>query len=289
MALRHGGNILNEVKDILVSQKIGHAYILCGLDNDVTSEAAYDFAASLLCREKPDGFCGICRICCLLSAKTNPDLYMVLSEDRSVGVELIRDLQEDIIKRPVYSDKKVCIIYNGEKMTVQAQNAILKTLENPPDYAVIIITTSNYESMLDTVRSRAVKISFDKGSNVTQTNRLFVDKEVDEALFNLLINSGHETDKADIGLFYENNLDFSVVLDIVLQYYRDFLVTKIGISTDLLINSHRRDIIKAGAEKLSTAKLINKMKAVEQIRYGYNHNANRRLLADVLLLTIQEE
>jgi DNA polymerase-3 subunit delta' len=75
---------------------------------------------------------------------TNPDFYEIITDKGSVGVDLIRDMQSDVANRPVYGKYKVYFIDNAEKMTIQAQNCLLKTLEEPPEYTIILISVTSF-------------------------------------------------------------------------------------------------------------------------------------------------
>lgn len=72
----------------------------------------------------------------------------------------MREMQEKVYQKPIVSDKKVFIIDQVEKMTEEAQNSLLKTLEEPPEYMVIILITSNENKLLNTVKSRCIRINF---------------------------------------------------------------------------------------------------------------------------------
>ena len=90
------------------------------------------------------------------------DYYEINFGKDSIKVDEVRKIEESIYTKPVISDKKVIIINNSENMTVAAQNAFLKTLEEPPSYAIIILITSNETLLLTTIKSRCMKIKFEK-------------------------------------------------------------------------------------------------------------------------------
>ncbi len=165
------------------ADKIGHAYLFHGPDGVGRKSMAFRFAALLLCTgseketdREPGGpeykacsadTCKCCQSCILYKNGTNPDIRLIGEQDgkSTVGVEAIRDLQEDILTAPLYGRRKVYIIDRSERLTPQAQNALLKTIEEPPSYAVIILICSNISLILDTVKSRVVKIDFTRNSD----------------------------------------------------------------------------------------------------------------------------
>ncbi|MBR6033979.1 MAG: DNA polymerase III subunit [Clostridia bacterium] len=113
-----------------------------------------------------------------LDNNNHPDLSIIEPEGNSIKIEQIRLLQTKIIEKPIISKRKVYIIDECETMTKEAQNCLLKTLEEPPEYAIIILICSNENLLLSTIKSRCTKISFQKISNdemkrFVETNELF--------------------------------------------------------------------------------------------------------------------
>lgn len=160
------------VKEILSSLEnsgnVGHAYIFNGPIGIGRKFIAGKFAAMLMClRDHGEGeVCTECESCVLLKNGTNPDYITIgLPKDKkSVPVESIRLMREDMLTAPLIGKKKVYVIEHGDKMTTEAQNALLKILEEPPHYVVILILSSNPLLLLDTVRSRAVRIDFSRNT-----------------------------------------------------------------------------------------------------------------------------
>lgn len=150
------GFIINELKKSLSAGAIYHAYIFAGPEGIGKSALASAFAQGVLCKAKTDRPCGVCDACRRFLTGVHPDYKVIESKKSSIGIDAVREVIEDININPYMSDYKVYIIKNGENMTVQAQNALLKTLEDPPGYAVIIILASNIEKLLPTVVSRCL-------------------------------------------------------------------------------------------------------------------------------------
>lgn len=151
-------NLINSVHNGTSS----HAYIFEGERGLFKHEAATLFAAALTCQNSSIAPCNSCSACVQAKARTNPDIIYIdkPSDRKTIGVEPIRALNDDVAIRPFYSHKKVYIINEGDILTVEAQNAFLKTLEEPPEYAVFIIVVENSSVLLPTVLSRASLIHF---------------------------------------------------------------------------------------------------------------------------------
>ena len=157
----------NEVKENLSQAaregRPAHAYILEGDTGSGRGMLARAFAMSLLCerfaaegRKEP---CGECHSCIQFLSDNHPDVRYVTHEKVSLGVDDIRfQLVNDVAVKPYSSPYKIYIVRDAEKMTPQAQNALLKTLEEPPSYVVILLLTTNAEMFLPTIRSRCITL-----------------------------------------------------------------------------------------------------------------------------------
>ncbi len=155
----------NEIMERLVfSVRKGtcsHAYIFAGEEGLGKLNAARLLANALVCESRGSAPCGTCPACVQAKARTNPDIsYIGCGDKKSIGVEAVRKISEDVAVKPFGTGHKVYIITEGDKMTETAQNAFLKTLEEPPSYAVFIILCKSPDDMLDTVASRCETIRF---------------------------------------------------------------------------------------------------------------------------------
>ncbi len=155
-------HITQHMQNALKTGKISHAYIISGDAHCGKKMMAGIFAKAILCDNKKEyaGFldsCNECHSCTQADSGTHPDIRTVTHEkEKSIGVDEIRyQVCEDVYIKP-YSDHKIYIIPDGELMTIQAQNALLKTLEEPPAYTTIIILTSNIDAFLPTIVSRCI-------------------------------------------------------------------------------------------------------------------------------------
>lgn len=317
-------NIVEGLKGLLRNNKLGHAYIFSGPKGIGKRTVARILASILMCNnEGVDESCGKCQPCRLFENGTNPDFCVVELKGSSIGVEDIRHMQHDISIRPLYSGRKVYLIPEAEKMTVQAQNCLLKTLEEPPGYAVIILATSNYDGLLETIRSRSIRHEFKKNSfeEVKEflTKRFGSDfkeadfvasyadgvigralellesdqfKEIRDKVIDTVmkLSESNLVDIFDIyPLFEENKDDVDSILDIMLIFYRDLLVAGKSGNEKILINSDKKDIILRNVDRFSTGKLLNNITAIEEGRKNIKQNANYQLAIEVMLMKLQEE
>ena len=129
------------------NKNFSHSYIFSGIKGVGKYTFAKDFAK------------------CILEDSMMQDYYELGPDGKSIKVSQIRELQNVINIKPIFSKKSVYIIDDADLMTIEAQNSLLKTLEEPPEYAVIILIVHNERSILSTVKSRCVNIKFNKLSD----------------------------------------------------------------------------------------------------------------------------
>lgn len=146
------------LQNALQNQKVSHAYIISGEEGSGKRMLAEAFAQTLLCEEKGADACGHCHHCRQTMSHNQPDIiYLTHEKPATISVDDIRSqINSDIVIRPYNSDYKVYIVDEAEKMNEQAQNALLKTIEEPPSYAVILLLTTNAQAFLPTIRSRCI-------------------------------------------------------------------------------------------------------------------------------------
>lgn len=145
----------------LESGKVSHAYIINGEKSSGKEFIARIFAMALQCEQGGKDPCNECRSCKQALSKNQPDIIYVSHEKpNTISVDDIRaQVNNDVAIKPYSSRYKVYIINEAEKMTPQAQNAILKTLEEPPEYVVILLLVSNVNTLLPTILSRCVLLN----------------------------------------------------------------------------------------------------------------------------------
>jgi len=153
--------IKEHLQNALATGKVSHAYIINGEKSSGKEFIAKIFAMALQCEQGGTEPCNECRSCKQTLSKNQPDIIYVSHEKpNTISVDDIRaQINNDVAIKPYSSKYKVYIINEAEKMTPQAQNAILKTLEEPPAYAVILLLVSNVNTLLPTILSRCVVLN----------------------------------------------------------------------------------------------------------------------------------
>lgn len=305
-----GHNKIRERFNKSVSKNaLSHAHLIIGEDGIGKSLLADEFAYKIL--EIP-------------SQKEHVDVVHYKSEKASFGVDLVRSIIAEANKKPYECDRKVIIIHNGEKLTIAAQNALLKTIEEPPTGIFIIILSKDIDSILETIRSRCQihrlaplnrqEINLyinEKYNNVNEKlNRTLisfsegipgrVDKFMSDEIFRDIRNTVIEMLK-DIGngninvpikysdKFYSMKGNESEILETITIFARDSIVFKEIENNLSIINGDKIEDIREIANNLSYKKLNKIIKAVNEARNNLKSNTNLWLTLDSMLIGILEE
>ena len=144
--------------------KTSHSYLFIGTDGIGKKLIAKEFAKMILCTSE-NKYCNNCKSCIEFDTDNNPDFNIIEPDGNSIKIEQIREFQKKVSEKPIISNKKVYIINDSDKMTVEAQNCLLKTLEEPPEFVTIILIGSNENSFLSTIKSRCMILHFEKISD----------------------------------------------------------------------------------------------------------------------------
>lgn len=171
--------IKNILQESIKQEHTSHSYLFIGIEGIGKQMIAKEFAKILLCFEK--GNCNnSCKSCVEFISDNHPDFLFIEPEGNAIKIEQIRQLQKRIQEKPIISKKKVYIINDADKMTKEAQNCLLKTLEEPPEFSTIILIGANENAFLSTIKSRCMILHFQKiedkeikhylESNLGQTN-----------------------------------------------------------------------------------------------------------------------
>lgn len=313
-------------KNAIGRNKVSHAYIINGERSSGKEFIAHIFAMALQCEDLNEDMepCHQCHSCKQALNNNQPDIIKVTHEKpNTIGVEDIRtQINSNIAIKPYNSPHKIYIMNEGEKMTTQAQNALLKTLEEPPEYAVILILTTNVSSLLPTILSRCVvlnmkpvadnlikkylmeieavpdykadiSVAFARG-NLGKARVLATSEEFDnikeEAIKLLKYIDEMEISEvvAAIKKINEYKLDVNDYLDILSIWYRDVLLFKATNDLNHLIFKEEIKYIRKIADKSAYEGIEVIIDALEKAKSRLNANVNFDLTMEMLLLTIKE-
>lgn len=316
-------DIIQYIQNAVTEDKVSHAYIMNGERGSGKKLLANLFAQTLQCEQGGNEPCYECHSCKQALSGNHPDIITVQHEKTSsISVDEIRvQVNEDIQVKPYSSKYKIYIIPEADLMTQQAQNALLKTIEEPPAYAVLILLTENAQKLLPTICSRCVMLKLRNIKDQLVKKYLmenlhipdykadvctaFAQGNIGRAI--LLANSEHfneikeeaiqllkNIDTMDVSDLIEAvkrcsqyKMDVDDYLDVLAIWYRDVLIYKATQNIDRVIFAEQLSYIKERARKSSYEGIENIIKAIENAKARLRANVNFDLVMELLLLTIK--
>ena len=316
--------IKEHLQNALTTKKISHAYIINGEKSSGKEYIAKVFAMALQCERGELEPCQECHACKQALSNNQPDIIRVGHEKpNTISVDDIRaQINNDVAIKPYSSPYKIYIVNEAEKMTPQAQNAILKTLEEPPEYAVILLLTSNVNALLPTILSRCVVlnmkpvadekvrkflmeelkvpdykadvcVAFARG-NVGKAKALASSEDFEniknEALSLLKYIQDMELHEivAAIKKISEYKLEINDYFDIMAIWYRDVLLFKATKDANHLVFREELGALRKCAQRSSYEGIEIVINALDTAKRRLDANVNFDLVMELLFLTIQE-
>lgn len=317
--------IIKHMKNSISMGKVSHCYLLAGEPGAGKKLLAGTYAQALQCEEGKEEPCMNCDSCKRAISKNHPDIiYVTHEKPNTISVEEMRtQVVDDVVIKPYSSKYKIYIISDCEKMTPQAQNAILKTIEEPPEYAVFLLLTTNAQALLPTIQSRCVRLDVKVVSD-SQVKEYLMEHlhvpdyqaEVDtsfaqgnigkaeaaatsEEFENLTSSALHVLKNAENMEVYElvdsvkalsqDKTRIYDYLDLFQLWFRDVLMFKATQEVDNLIYKQEINYIKEQASNRSYEGLEKILEAVEKAKVRLQANVNFDLVMELLFLTIREK
>lgn len=282
-----------KVKELLTksinTNTILHSYLFVGIEGIGKSLFAKEFAKSILCLEE-NKYCMKCTSCLEIENNNHPDFMQIEPDGNSVKIEQIRFLQQKIAEKPIISKNKVYIINNADSMTKEAQNSLLKTLEEPPEYAVIILIASNESNLLNTIKSRCTKIAFQTIEN--EKIERYIKENVSENVTKSMIDMcGGSIGKA---LKLKEGQEIYEELEKLVQNLDTKDLIDIMNNTELFSKSKENiyeilDYLNIILYNTRSINKINCIKLVEEAKKRLQANSNFDMTIDNLLIKMWEE
>ena len=270
--------IVEQLQRTVASDRIAGAYLFVGPTGVGKERVARYFARLIFCQQdaQPPIVCGTCLACRKVDSGNHPDLQFVRPEGSLLRIGQIRELQKQIVYEPLEASRKVYILTDVERMNAEAENCLLKTLEEPPASSVLILLTSNIQTLLPTTRSRCQILQFHpmptQELTAVLTDRFSVSPEQATAL---AIASGgaigkaitqlekggplteevpeilKETDLLAAFRLAENFKDNPETLGSLVTWYRDLLFLQQGAPTELITHIYSLEELQTLAPRYS--------------------------------------
>ncbi|MBO4415897.1 MAG: DNA polymerase III subunit [Lachnospiraceae bacterium] len=348
--------VVDHLKKAIALRKPSHAYIFCGDEGSGKKLLADRFAAGLLCDGAPqkdqkfrifgtgknsneadnnqnsseddDGRpCGQCSACMQTGSGNHPDIIYVTHEKKNITVGDIRtQLVKDIAVKPYSGQFKIYIIEDADKMNEEAQNALLKTLEEPPEYAVILLLARNTGAFLQTILSRCVMLRFVPLDNDTIKGYLIKRLEIPDYFAKLcaafsngsigravkyasseqfsvarertlrIVKNIDQMTQADLAAEIvqlnpakndESSLSFDDYLDLFGIWFHDVLIFKATADANKVVFLNEISDIRSQASKMSYEQLSGIIEAIDRTRQRLNANVYFDVAVELLLIKLR--
>lgn len=318
-------SIKKHLQTAIKTGNLSHAYIINGEYGSGRQTIASALAKTIQCQSKTDDTdaCGVCTSCKQAESHNHPDIKYITHDKTSISVNDIREqLNNDISIKPYSSEYKIYIIPDANKMTEQAQNALLKTIEEPPVYAIIILLTENCDSLLPTIRSRCVTLTMnpvEKDKICTYLENKFqlepeqaqiaanycqgnIGKAIRFAsssdfieMKNQVLKLLKNLDSMDIASIIDTIKEFSThkndindYLDLMLLWYRDVLMFKVTKDANLLLYSDEYSTISEQATKRDYENIENIIAAIDKAKVRLKANVNFDVTIELMILAMKD-
>lgn len=314
-------SIIQSLKNSIKNDRISHAYIIDGKEKTGKKMIANAFAKLLLCQNPQDEPCQKCSSCISIETGNNPDFFIVKPDKNSLGIAEIREkVIKNIETKPFKYKYKIFIIY-AYNITVQAQNAMLKTIEEPPEFAIFILITQNYNRFLETIISRCIlfklkpisiniieqflmknNVDLIKSKLYASYSKGSIGKALEVSLSNDfiafrgdIINNIKNLENMNLIQMYtfiekleEDKKNIQKVLDIFLSIYRDALIYRKSFDKKMIIQKDIVPIIEKIA-KFSTKRLITSIQTILNSKMYLEQNSNFNMTLECLFLKLKEK
>jgi len=306
----------------LKENKISSSYIFVGSEGTGKKLTAIEFTKAVNCLNlnKDLEACEDCQSCSEISKQRSPDLKIIEPIKNSIKIEQIREMRKEIGLKPFKNRKKIYIIDKAERMTIEASNCLLKTIEEPPYYAIIILICSKIDPILPTIVSRCQIINFGLISSYKIKEFLLnknknIEKEKSEIISKLAQGSIGSALKLLSAEEYfirrEEVLDYlstispgkygddiftkvekmvseidrvEEVLEMIKLWYRDILIIKNTGDQKYIANCDKLEILEEKSKIYSQEILIDILDYLEKVEEYLIKNVNKRLIFERLYI-----
>jgi len=306
----------------LKENKVSSSYIFVGSEGTGKKLVAIEFSKAVNCLNLSKGSeaCENCQSCTEISKQFSPDLKIIEPIKNSIKIEQIREMRKEIGLKPFKNKKKIYIIDKAEKMTLEASNCLLKTIEEPPYYAIIILICSKIDSILPTIFSRCQILNFglitslkikelllNKVNNLEKEKAEIISKLAQGSIgkaFKLAIDKEYFIRREEIVDYlsaispgkYSDDVFVKVekivseinrieeVLEIVELWYRDILIIKNTGDQKYIANCDKLEVLDKKSQIYSQEILIDILDYLEQVEEYLIKNVNKRLILERLYI-----
>ncbi len=307
-------HIIEQLQRTVASDRIAGAYLFVGPTGVGKETVARYFAQLIFCQQdaQPPTVCGTCLACRKVDSGNHPDLRFIRPEGSLLRIGQIRELQKQVIYEPLEASRKVYILTDVERMNAEAENCLLKTLEEPPAASVLILLTSNIQVLLPTTRSRCQILQFhpmptqelvtvltDRFSVTPEQattlaiaaggaiGKAITQLEKGDALTEEIPDILKETDLLAAFRLAENFKDNPETLESLVTWYRDLLFLQQGAPLELITHIHSLEELQTLVPRYSHLRIQQAIQTVFDTKSLIeNTNTNATLALEVMCLKL---
>ncbi|NMB27551.1 MAG: DNA polymerase III subunit delta' [Tissierellia bacterium] len=313
--------IIENLKNAIDNNQISHSYLFEGEESIGKKMVALSFAKTLLCKKQGLKPCNSCNSCLKFDNLNHPDFKLIEPEKNRISKKTIDKLIKSMSIAPLESKRKIVVIDNSHEMGLEAQNGLLKTLEEPPSYINIILITSSSNNLIPTIISRCQVVKFYPVENkkIEELLKLNYNKTLEEANFiahftqgsvgrsiilsksedffskreetlkiiDNIVNGDKLTIFNSIDFFLQNKDSIEEILDIILYWFRDLLIYKEVGKSALIINRDKISLL-FNQSFLNTNKINDIIEKTIETKEDIKRNINYQLSIETMLLNMQE-
>ena len=272
-------NLKKQVENIFSCQRIPHAIIIEGADEEKRREFAFFFSKVLMCtgEEKP---CEECSDCKKMNARSHLDyrVYEGQGKTSAVNIEDIRELRNEAYVIPNEGKYKIYLVHNAHKMNEYSQNAILKCLEEPPEYVVILLECEEKSQLLETVRSRCATFRLgDKNDEEASQKKIDESKALAVNLAKATIDATEASLMSHLGRLEKDRELLKLCIKETVTVFRDaVIVSQTGSFENLM--SDDKECVSLISQNVTVSQLIKMIDILNTLDGDVDKNANNSLL-----------
>ena len=316
------------LQSAVTHERLAHAYLFHGEDAVGKRLTAVRLAQALNCERPPEtqglDSCGSCRSCRQIEARTHPDFFIIEPDPeqatRQIKIEQVREIEHQIMYRPLIGERKICLIDDADRMTIGAANALLKTLEEPPAHSLFLVISSRPAALPATIRSRCQALRFTTPARTQVEAALILKRELPpaDARFLAIVSEGRigEALTADVkdtlarqqelvSLVQPQSLQSIAsilssaetiakadrgqdILAWLARWIRDLVLLQIEGDRDQILNLDDLATLEAYARKADTDALLDLLHEIELTEQRATRHLNLHMALEVILLRLRD-
>ena len=309
-------------------ERLAHAYLFHGEEAIGKRLTAIRFAQALSCERPPDteglDSCGTCRSCQQIEARTHPDFFVIEPDPeqatQQIKIEQVREIEHQIMYRPLIGERKICLINDADRMTIGAANALLKTLEEPPDHSLFLLISSRPAALPATIQSRCQALRFTTPARTQVEAALILKREIppSDARFLAIISEGRigealTADVKDTRQRQQELVDLvrpqslqsigsilssaeaiakadraQDILAWMTRWIRDLVVIQVGGDRDQILNLDDLTTLESYAQQADTDALLGLLREIELSEQRATRHLNLQMALEMVLLRLRD-